>query len=280
MTAVVVGPCAVRASGDSAAEVDDLAAAALDGIDDEFAVVDGHPVAVGGLWREVFAALLDGGSAVLICPSWWSDRRIATVSNAARAVVPQVEVSPRSAMLVSAVPRRPAVVVEIAEAFVALSRPPDDRPVRTVLREGHPPDVADEVARLVASVGHGAAVIDRADGVGGAQELGALIAERVRAARSTVTVVDDDRLLRSAPKAAEDDLAVLHEAALPRRTRVWPWVGGAARRQWPSRELRWALVRHRRRRRRCWSRAGWSCKCRQRGPRGASLPDLVRQGCR
>ncbi|WP_424745973.1 hypothetical protein [Mycobacterium sp.] len=204
MSAVVVGPCGVRASGVLATEQAGLAAAALDAIDDELALVDGRPVAVGGLWREVFAALLDGGKAVLVCPSWWSDRRIATVSDAAHAVVADVEVARRSAMLVSAVARQSAVVVEIAGDFVALSRPPADRPVKIVSRDARPADVADEVVRWVAS----AAVVDRAAGVGGAVELGAMIADRLRASGTPVTVVDDERLLRVGQKFAADDPAV------------------------------------------------------------------------
>ncbi len=224
VTAVVVGPCGVRASGVLATEQAGLAAAALDAIDDELALVDERPVAVGGLWREVFAALLDGGKAVLVCPSWWSDRRIATVSDAAHAVVADVEVARRSAMLVSAVARQSAVVVEIAGDFVALSRPPADRPVKIVSRDASPADVADEVVRWVAS----AAVVDRAAGVGGAVELGAMITDRLRASGTPVTVVDDERLLRAAQKFAADDPTVPCEAIRPRRPRVWPWVGAAA----------------------------------------------------
>ena len=169
-------------------------AAALDGIDDEFVLLEEQPVAVGGLWREVFGARLDGAAA-LICPSWWSDRRIATVCDAARAVVSRVDVSRRSAALVTAVPRPPGVVIEIADEFVALTWPPAERAARIMARDQTPAEVADEVARLVG--GPGAVVVDRADGVGGAPELGALIADKLRAAGSTVTVVDDARLLRA-----------------------------------------------------------------------------------
>lgn len=224
VTAVVVGPCRVRASRDSAA-AGELVPAALDGIDDDFVVLEEQPVAVGGLWRDAFGALLDGDAAALICPSWWSDRRIATVADAARAVVARVEVSRRSAALVSAAARPPAVVVEIADGLVALSRPPVDRPARVVSREGNPPEAADEVARLAG--GPASVVIDRAEGVGGAPELGALIADRLQAIGATVTVVDDGRLLRAAQISAADE-PPCEPAVRPRRGRLRPWVAGAA----------------------------------------------------
>ncbi|MFZ0835689.1 MAG: type VII secretion-associated protein, partial [Mycobacterium sp.] len=167
VTAVVVGPCGVRASSGSAAECD-LVAAALDGIDDDFMLVDEQPVAVGSLWREVFTALLDGEAATLICPTWWPDRRIATVFDATRTVAARAEVVRRCAALASAVPSPPGVVIEIAAAFVAMTWRPAARPTRIEPREADLDGVADEVARFAA--GSGSVVVDCADGVAGARE--------------------------------------------------------------------------------------------------------------
>ncbi len=211
VTAVVVGPCAVRALRGPAGRLD-LAAAALAGVDDEFVLVDEQPVAVAGLWREVFTPMLDDDAALLVCPSWWSDYRIATVRDAAHRMVPEVAITRRSAMLASAVPNQPAVVVEITESFVALSRPADDQPAEVVSRESSPKRVAEEVARLLASIGGGGGVVvDRADGVPGATDLAALIADRLRTDQIAVIVVDDDRLLRT----AERSLSVAEERQRP-----------------------------------------------------------------
>lgn len=195
---VIVGPSALRVSRDA----DDAVTAALDGIDDGFVVLDGQPVAVDSLWREVFATLVDDAAATLICPSWWSEHRVATVSDAARSDGARVEVLRRAAALASVVTRPPGAVVEIADNIVAVSRPPDQRPAHIVAREARPVDVADEVARCA---GAGAVVVDRADGVAGADVLGALIADRLRAVGSTVTVVDDTWLLRAVPTSAADE---------------------------------------------------------------------------
>ncbi len=225
VTAVVVGPCGVRASSDSAVDCD-LVAAALDGIDDDFVLFDELPVAVGSLWREVFTGLLDGEAAALICPSWWPDRRTATVFDAARTVAARAEVVRRCAALASAVPSPPGVVVEIAAAFVAVTRRPAARPTRIVAREADPAGVAEEVARLAGE--SGSVVVDCADGVGGARELGALIAGRARAGGSTVTVVDDGRLLRAARNFTADDQPAPRVPAAHPRGRLRLWVGGAA----------------------------------------------------
>jgi type VII secretion-associated protein (TIGR03931 family) len=215
----------------------ELAAAALASIDDEFALIDDQPVAVAGIWREVFSSMLDGhASAVLIHPSWWSDLRIASVSHSARSVVPKVALARRSEMLASAVARRPSVVVEIAESFVTLSRPSDERPVRAVSRAAGSPVVADEVVDEVASLtgGRGGVVMDRADGVGGAAELGELITHRLGARGFTVAVIGDDRLLDASDvddSAGDDERRTPGDVVpvlRPRRTRLRSLVGGVA----------------------------------------------------
>lgn len=227
---VVVGPVAV------AGYSTELPTTALGGIDDEYTLVDERPVAVAGLWREIFAPILEGcAETLLICPSWWPQQRIDTVSDAARCTVSTVAVERRAVMLASAVADNPSVVVEIADSFVVLSRPSRDRPVRAVGRAGESPTVAAEVVREVTSLidVRGAVVVDCPDSVGGAPELGELIAHQLRADGVAVTVVDDDRLLdvaRARGSASDDERAIGddHFAAASRPRAMWSLVGGIA----------------------------------------------------
>jgi type VII secretion-associated protein (TIGR03931 family) len=216
VTAVLVEPGSVQtASGISSATP------AIAGIDDEYVMTDEGPVSVAVLWRKLFGAVIDGSSATLVCPSWWSDRRIATVSDAARSVVADVAVERRAALIASVSAHRPAAVFEIAEAFVGLTRPPEERPVRVVSRDDHPHAVADQVASLI--TGRGLVVIDRPDGVAGAPELSALIADRLRARRIRVIAVGDDRLLRAVEsRASSAEASRPHDdkAATPRWART------------------------------------------------------------
>jgi type VII secretion-associated protein (TIGR03931 family) len=220
--AVLVGPVVVRSSHDTAVEHSERATQALASIDDELALVEGQPVAVAALWREVLSSTSAGRAALLVFPSWWSDRRVETLREAARGIAGDVAVARRAVLLAQSASRRPAVVVEIAESFVALTRPPDVRPACIVSREGDPVAVADEVARLVTGP---PVVVDRADGVGGAADLGEMILARLRSRGLAATVIDDDRLLQvaesCAPQAGEPQPAVGERkaAAAPRRAR-------------------------------------------------------------
>jgi type VII secretion-associated protein (TIGR03931 family) len=97
-----------------------------------------------------------------------------------------------------------------------------------VSRMDSPPHCADEAARHAAALG-GAVVIDCADGVGGAAELGALITDRLRADRTRVTVVDDDRLLRAAATGVGRDRPARIgpvASAASWLASTWPWLGG------------------------------------------------------
>ncbi len=231
-TAVLVGPCALQSRTVISSGTAGLATTALACLDDEFALVDEQPVAVASLWREVFSSVLDGrAAAVLIYPSWWSDRRIAIVSDAAHCSVPAIELACRSAMLASVCTHRPSVVVEIADLFVVLSRRFDERPVRAVSRAAEPPAVADEVAREVASLCGcgGTVVVDCAAGVAGAPKLGELITGRLEEHGLAVTVVDDDRLLDAVREInAEDNRQAADDEPRLRPTRMWALVGGLA----------------------------------------------------
>jgi type VII secretion-associated protein (TIGR03931 family) len=216
VTAVLVGPGGVRSVSGTP-----CAAAALAGIDDEFVITDDGPAAVSVLWRSVFESLLDGSASVLVCPSWWSERRIATVSRAARAVVADVAVIRRAAALASASGERAAAVLEIAESFVALTPPPAQRPARVVSRDDDLAAVADQVASLI--TGRGLVVVDCPDGIGGASELSGLITDRLRVRRIRVTAVDDPQLLRAVESQSTlDDTPRLRSkhVASPRHART------------------------------------------------------------
>ena len=220
--AMLMGPLAVRSSQDHGVVHSVRATEAFAAIDDELALVDGQPVAVADLWSEMLSLTIAGCAALLVFPSWWSDRRVDTVHEAARGIAGDVAVTRRSVLLAQSASRRPAVVVEIAESLVAITRPPDVLPACIVSREGDPVVVADEVARHVTGA---PVVIDRADGVGGTADLGAMVMARLRSRGVAVTVIDDDRLLRFAdscaphveepPPAAGERKAV----AAPRRAR-------------------------------------------------------------
>lgn len=192
--AVLVGPALVQCSCELTEQETDWAAQALANIDDNFALVAERPIAVAVLWRELFESLPQNSSVQLAYPSWWPDRRVETVADAARAAVDTVTVVPRAQLLASTQPVRPSVVVEIAELFVVLSAPTDSRPTRVVTREDNRA-VVDETARQLASMSSGSVVVDHPDGVEGAAELAASLAERLRADGRTVIVVDDGQLL-------------------------------------------------------------------------------------
>lgn len=197
---VLVGPGNVRAWRDGA-EVPppQKVPAALANIDDDVCFLDGRPVAVAAVWREVFEMVAgsDVGTLTLVCPSWWSAHRIAVVSDAARTVAADVAVTRRREALAVASGARPSIVVEIAGSLIALSRPSDSRPAGVVTRDGvEVAAIAETAARGVAALDlrEGPAIIDRADGVPGAAALAALIARELRATGLAVAVVGDDRL--------------------------------------------------------------------------------------
>lgn len=111
-----VGPLTVRklAAG-SGPEEDDAVAAAIDGIDDGVALVGERPVVVAELWRSVLASAAGGRcrSAILVHPSWWPQRRVSLVVDAAAVVSDDVRAVSRREFLGS------AAAVEIGPAVVA-----------------------------------------------------------------------------------------------------------------------------------------------------------------
>ncbi|HEY7051964.1 MAG TPA: type VII secretion-associated protein [Mycobacterium sp.] len=229
---VVVGPGGVRSSA-LQSDLSNWAATALAAIDDEFALMDEHPVAVTALWRELFASFLGDEPLLLVCPSWWSERRVATVTDAARATAGKVAVRRRAEALAAEGGRPRAVVVEIAASFVAITRMPGAIFDATVRRQDDPASVADDVARQVVSVAGDSVVVDCADGVDGAAELAGMLAERLRAPGLRVTIVDDGRLSQASepPEPGERRSARVEfgtAAAGPQIRRRTAAVAGAA----------------------------------------------------
>ena len=233
MSTVVVetGPWTVRClCGGAAVTVPpDLVAAALDGIDDAVTLLDERPVAVPSLWRRVMKAVLGRHreSVVIVYPSWWSASRIAVVTDAAGAVANDVVPQSRSWLLAQAPvsSTRVAAIVEIAPQLV-MTTDGDSR--RAILqRDGEPASVADAVAREVRRMTRGMAAtvaIDAPTGVGGADPLAAMIADRLRATETglQVVVVDDARLLQLATAGtADDERAAPEPAADTGRARCW-----------------------------------------------------------
>ncbi len=196
---IEAGPATVRRLCCGAAEAID-AAAALEWIDDPVALVDGQPVPTPELLRSVLACPAPVESMQLIHPSWWPDRRLQLVAAAARGLADDTLTQARSQLLREAF--QAAVVVEIAARLVAVTA--DDTVAEP--RIGAPEEVAEAVARRVAAEArdHETVVIDAPAGVGGAQALAAMIAERLP---GEVSVVDELPVSRvearpTAPKPA------------------------------------------------------------------------------
>lgn len=84
MSAVLVGPLAVRGRHPVRPEV---AAAALGCLDDPLALLADRAVPVDDLLGDAVTAAVgpEPGPVTLVTPSWWPARRIARVARAARA---------------------------------------------------------------------------------------------------------------------------------------------------------------------------------------------------
>lgn len=216
---VEVGPVAVR--GARQAE-ERLVSVALECIDDEIALLDEQPVSVAAVWRELFCSVLPMavGSAVLVCPTWWSSRRIETVTDAAGAAAATVIVRSRAEVLAGRGPRG-AVVVEIASELVVVWRAGC-----VVTVEPRLGDAADVAGAVAAAVGVTEAVlVDAPDGVEGAAELADAIAGYLRANGVTATRVGAEWV--SCPAAARVQPARRLARFESPATR-WPGVAGAA----------------------------------------------------
>jgi type VII secretion-associated protein (TIGR03931 family) len=189
----------------------ELAAAALDGIDDTVTLVDEQPVAVAALWDSVLEALAcpkgqsTPESVLIVYPSWWSASRVGVVAAAAaRTLAENVVTRARAELLAAAAPDTGTkVVVEIAPRLVAITA------AATIAepRSGPADLMAEAVARRIIALSHGVAaavLIDGPDSVSGAVALAAMIAERLRteAPDAHAQLIDDARFVRLAAPAS------------------------------------------------------------------------------
>lgn len=224
-TVIEAGPTTIRqlSGGETTLGDPEVVTAALDGIDDPVALVDGRPVDVDELWC---AALRSLGCQrctrlMLIHPSWWSTSRVERVGAAAHAVADRVVLRPRSWLLARAVQApQQVVVVEIADRIVVAT----GAVLAAEPRHGQPQAVAEAAIRAIAATAPepGAAVlIDVPLGLGGAGELAEIIAGRLRAgADRRVLVLDEGGLRRLATAADVDDEPPPCDNASPRRRRA------------------------------------------------------------
>ncbi|MGB6201873.1 MAG: type VII secretion-associated protein, partial [Mycolicibacter algericus] len=181
---IEAGPATVRrlccSTGESAE-----AAAALEWIDEPFALVDGRPVEVPELLRSVLACPSAVESMVIVHPSWWPVRRVKLLTTAARGLTEDIVTVARSRSLFDTFAA--AAVVEIAAALVAVIA----AGITAEPRLGPPDEVAAAVARrvLAACPDPGAAVvIDAPAGVGGAGALATMIADRLPNSMQVIVV--------------------------------------------------------------------------------------------
>ncbi len=241
---VEVGPGTVRRLCCRTSTVADrttseLIRAALDGIDDQVALVGERPVAVDSLWGAALGSVLREGPAahetmILVYPSWWSSSRVGVLTAAAAAVADNVLAQPRSWLLAHASDAVPeaTVAVEIAERLVAIT----GTGMVAVPRSTEPHPLAGEVAHTIAEMAAAVVLIDAPDTVAGAPALARAIAEAVRRGGRTVVRIDDARLARLAVGArsaepAQDKSSGSRSTATAggrRRPRTYRGLGAAA----------------------------------------------------
>lgn len=181
---IEVGPGTIRGVNDARPE---WVSAALDSIDDEITLLGDRPVPVRDVWNDVMSAVAGGeiGTAVLVCPGWWSSARIDTVQQAARTVATDVVLLERITLLRGGVSAE-TTIVEIASDIAVVTVFGN---IVTVLpRQGEP--VADAEA-VVAAVGAPAGVlVDAPESVFGAGALASLVADRMRGIGVSVRIAD------------------------------------------------------------------------------------------
>jgi type VII secretion-associated protein (TIGR03931 family) len=228
---IAAGPARIHRLCCGADKDSDIAATALDAIDDPVALVDERPISVDALWSAALRSLVSGHSSgvIVVHPSWWSASRVGVVSVAAQraagvADAGEVAVQPRSWLLTRAACENRAVVVEIAEQLVVITA--DEMLAVPRRTEAHP--LAAEVAGVIETMTQGAAVIIDAPGaITGAPVLATLIADAVRTRRRTVVAIDDARLSRLAASIADEPCRPRRSPAAS-RFRVRTVVRGAA----------------------------------------------------
>jgi type VII secretion-associated protein (TIGR03931 family) len=181
MTEVVVevGPASVR--GPNQAEMEWISAG-IDGIDDEFVLIDDRAVTVTDVWRRIMRDIVGGfaETIVLVCPTWWSSSRVEQVSDAARTVANDVVVLRRAELL----PDPEKSSVELAPEFVVVC---SRGVILDVMRLC---DIDALLARIPMSL---SAVVDVPEGVEGA----GLLADHLRANGVDTMIADRDWVQRS-----------------------------------------------------------------------------------
>jgi type VII secretion-associated protein (TIGR03931 family) len=191
---VEVGPNVIRqiCCGGHAVAHDEMVRVAFDSIDDPVTLVDLRPVPVDSLWRMVLGSV-DCESperAFVVHPSWWAPARIDLVSAAAQVLAGEVVMRPRSWLLTRTSPH-PTVVVEIADCFVVIT----GAVVIAETRCGETQYVVEAVVRSILEMTSNTTavvVIDAPSTVGGAGQLGAMIAEGLHARGGISAVQVDD----------------------------------------------------------------------------------------
>jgi len=195
MTGIVVevGPAIVRGPNHANAE---WVSAGIEGIDDELTLIDERPIDVADVWRTVMHDVVAGSAEtiVVVCPTWWASSRVDRIRDAASTVANDVVMMRRA----QALSDRLSTVVEIAPEFVVVSLPGGDM---QVVAHG---DTDAVLAKIPMST---AVVVDGPEGVEGAGQLAAAIADRLRANGVTVTIADREWVRR-----CEDALPSREEA--------------------------------------------------------------------
>ncbi|TGD87259.1 type VII secretion-associated protein [Mycolicibacterium sp. CH28] len=184
-TILEVGPTSVRTLAPSRTSTSlrpEMITTALAGIDDTTVLFDERPVAVVALWQTIIAALVPPRHALTVVhPSWWPQRRVTRISEAAGPIVAEVVALPRAALFTAG--EAAAAVVEITAEAVAVivgQQPP------TVL---HRPANAAEIAQRV-DVG-GARILIDAPPEAGDLARGVRDALRRRGAWAELARIDD-----------------------------------------------------------------------------------------
>lgn len=171
-----VGPAAVRRISPLPVVRPDamMVAAALAGVDDGVVLLDERPVDVMALWRSIIVSAVGSEPATMtiVVPSWWSQRRVGRVADAATTVADDVVAVSRS-QLIARSTDPDIVIVEIADDVIAVTA---GESVTMLARSCD----ADGVARAAIGAARGATriVIDPPFGVVGADES----SRRIRAA--------------------------------------------------------------------------------------------------
>ncbi len=99
-----------------------MVAQALAGIDDTTVLLDERPVTVDSLWGKVISSMVDDEPLTILHPSWWPQRWVARIVDAATPVTAEVVARPRSAMIGRSQRCGAATVVELGGEVVAVCR--------------------------------------------------------------------------------------------------------------------------------------------------------------